>query len=612
MSDTFKGIVTADGKKRQLPYGSLLDLPSSDPSLTVEGGFADAAVVGEKNKKTDEEIASLKQDTDDRLKNNEADVLLSLQGLYSDISYKDIIVRIIEGEGIGKSGEIINWTNCSRTDLIPVIPGRSYKVSCRGLSQYMAVAYFSSSITQKGTFVSAPLSDGIYIDRVITIPEGVYGMILSMAQTSTYGKPCAKKSIYSGSKIEETREELESKIEKIREEFSSKVETETEAYLTPEKIYEERDLYIVTDQGRVFLRTNINAKVFAYKIKKGSTYKITASAQKNGGMIATANTLLPTPVSTWDSYENYIEYKLATTNSIENITFTASSDCYIYINTIHASITSDNACFGKKIVSAVEIANIVSSATSNEKWEMENLERRVYNAENKVEFAWAKFDKPYFCFIQDDLNDTVVSFINAFHNKSTKLSEAIIPSNITDAKKEVLDILVKDGGEILAHYSGNPNDDTSDDEWLTYTRDIKKMIESYGYKCRGIIRAGNTGESTKKGEKYCRKYFDYADDKMGISPQYDLPRVGIWNFATIDDFKAWIDTCANINGIHGCGFHGVAPDKDWVTPEAMGEIIDYIKNKGNCEITTYSDLFDRFGSSSFEQRILALESKLIN
>lgn len=48
MSDTFKGIITADGKKRQLPYGSILDIPKSDPSLTVEGGFADAAVVGKK------------------------------------------------------------------------------------------------------------------------------------------------------------------------------------------------------------------------------------------------------------------------------------------------------------------------------------------------------------------------------------------------------------------------------------------------------------------------------------------------------------------------------------------------------------------------------------
>lgn len=66
MADTFKGIVTADGKKRQLPYGSILDIPKSDPSLTVEGGFADAAVVGKKNKKTDETIASLKEDISDQ------------------------------------------------------------------------------------------------------------------------------------------------------------------------------------------------------------------------------------------------------------------------------------------------------------------------------------------------------------------------------------------------------------------------------------------------------------------------------------------------------------------------------------------------------------------
>ena len=62
MADTFKGIVTADGKKRQLPYRNILDIPISDPSLTVDGGFADAAAVGKKNKKTDEEIASLKED----------------------------------------------------------------------------------------------------------------------------------------------------------------------------------------------------------------------------------------------------------------------------------------------------------------------------------------------------------------------------------------------------------------------------------------------------------------------------------------------------------------------------------------------------------------------
>lgn len=62
MADTFKGIVTADGKKRQLPYRNILDIPISDPSLTVDGGFADAAAVGKKIKKTDDDVASLKED----------------------------------------------------------------------------------------------------------------------------------------------------------------------------------------------------------------------------------------------------------------------------------------------------------------------------------------------------------------------------------------------------------------------------------------------------------------------------------------------------------------------------------------------------------------------
>lgn len=95
MADTFKGIVTADGKKRQLPYGSILDIPKSDPSLTVEGGFADAAVVGKKNKKTDEEITSLKEDlgnlsSDDGIKSNMID------GSFTGYSEKNIETNYTE------------------------------------------------------------------------------------------------------------------------------------------------------------------------------------------------------------------------------------------------------------------------------------------------------------------------------------------------------------------------------------------------------------------------------------------------------------------------------------------------------------------------------------
>ena len=62
MTDTFKGIITSDGKKRQLPYGSVLETPVSDETLSVDGGFADAKVTGDKFKEVKVETDSLKSD----------------------------------------------------------------------------------------------------------------------------------------------------------------------------------------------------------------------------------------------------------------------------------------------------------------------------------------------------------------------------------------------------------------------------------------------------------------------------------------------------------------------------------------------------------------------
>ena len=61
MTDTFRGIITADGKKRQLPYGSVLDKPASDETLSIQGAFADSKVVGDKFKKVKTEADSLKE-----------------------------------------------------------------------------------------------------------------------------------------------------------------------------------------------------------------------------------------------------------------------------------------------------------------------------------------------------------------------------------------------------------------------------------------------------------------------------------------------------------------------------------------------------------------------
>lgn len=67
MADTFRGIITADGKKRQLSYGSVLEAPVSDETLSIQGGFADAKVVGDNFKKTKAETDSLKEDLNNKI-----------------------------------------------------------------------------------------------------------------------------------------------------------------------------------------------------------------------------------------------------------------------------------------------------------------------------------------------------------------------------------------------------------------------------------------------------------------------------------------------------------------------------------------------------------------
>lgn len=67
MADTFKGIITADGKKRQLPYGSVLETPVPDETLSIQGAFADSKAVGDKFKQVKTETNSLKEDLSNKI-----------------------------------------------------------------------------------------------------------------------------------------------------------------------------------------------------------------------------------------------------------------------------------------------------------------------------------------------------------------------------------------------------------------------------------------------------------------------------------------------------------------------------------------------------------------
>lgn len=99
MADTFKGIITADGKKRQLPYGAVLETPISDTTLSEEGGFADAKAVGDKFAKVDSETASLKEDIE-YFQDDVTKAFNATENLYNPHSFtnkKGIALTIADG-----------------------------------------------------------------------------------------------------------------------------------------------------------------------------------------------------------------------------------------------------------------------------------------------------------------------------------------------------------------------------------------------------------------------------------------------------------------------------------------------------------------------------------
>lgn len=270
--------------------------------------------------------------------------------------------------------------------------------------------------------------------------------------------------------------------------------------------------------------------------------------------------------------------------------------------------------------------NNVKMYQSDQDFETKNLVRRCRNLEKNYEFTWDDFDKSYFAFVIDDCNSFTPTCYDTFHSLNVPLGVACIvehldriyPTSNNRTIKDILDLVVNDGGEILAHYSGNLADPgtsgdylTSDEDWKVRTRDVKKILEEQGFNVRGLILADSSKRQTNKGEEYCSKYFDYSDN-VGKSNQYKLGKrkffIGV---NTLEDMKAWIDVSCQTPGFYPLCLHGNRVDEPLSTVENLTEIINYIKSKGDnvAVISTYSDVFDNFGTTILEKRLSALENR---
>ena len=269
---------------------------------------------------------------------------------------------------------------------------------------------------------------------------------------------------------------------------------------------------------------------------------------------------------------------------------------------------------GQEVIDIKKNVNKIKEDIKNLSIDM--LQFEIYNLKNRCtkydnfEFTWKTMDKSYFAITIDDSNEYLAGFYDVAHSKNIPISTCCIHTRLNNKEKngnrtirEINNLIVADGGEILAHYSGSPNDNTSNEEWLTYTRDVKKALTKEGWKIRGLIRADSTQANSNKGEEMCKQYFDYSDS-MGTSNQYKLGlRKFLIGINSLNEFKSWIDTCCQSTGFYVICVHGGRSDEPLATNENIGLIIDYIKSKNNTQFTTYSKMFDKFGYTTIEKKL---------
>ena len=251
---------------------------------------------------------------------------------------------------------------------------------------------------------------------------------------------------------------------------------------------------------------------------------------------------------------------------------------------------------------------IIALETGRADEQLETL-RRLENLESLFTFRWKPFDKAYYCFINDDAKKWLHVAYDVFHAHNAPLGAAVIADNMefhNDTEtpndrtiKDTLDLIVADGGEVLVHYAGNLlSTDTFETWYNKVIRDAKRVIESYGFKTRGLILADASSRNSAIGEEICERFFDYADN-VGTKPQYKIVRKQFADNTSVAAVKQYIDNTVGTPGIYPIMMHGTSSEP-WASVSGLDEILTYIEGKGSAAaISTYSAVFDEFGTNGF-------------
>lgn len=255
-------------------------------------------------------------------------------------------------------------------------------------------------------------------------------------------------------------------------------------------------------------------------------------------------------------------------------------------------------------------------------YEIENIYEILRKEELKNDIVYKDFDKAYFVLTIDDANKYLPLMYNVCHELGVPLCPAIIPSNLetvhdtADGKtvKEICDLIVADGGEILSHSGKYITEDSTYDDYVEVFRNTKKALEQAGYTVRGIVTAGGEDylRNDIKLDKWARKYYDYADQSgLKTSIPYSQDRTWFHDWSTLENVKSLINSKVTSKSFVVSAMHGTDDASDLEYIDNFKQIIQYILSLGNdkAEIVTWSYVYDKFGITALEKRITALENK---
>ncbi len=223
-----------------------------------------------------------------------------------------------------------------------------------------------------------------------------------------------------------------------------------------------------------------------------------------------------------------------------------------------------------------------------------------------------EFDKAYITFVDEGANADMDRIADLFISENVPLclatySENLLntASNATETRLDAALRIQRAGGEILSkNYEVATADKLNEPEFMyEYFAVSGQKLTDMGLDVKGILLTGGNGQvmGSPASAKWAYSTYDYSDlfgePYDGIeglsSVYYRWGGPGLYEFNDdIEEIKSYIDQLILNNSWAVLSFQGLSD----ISAETFGEVLDYIKSKGDdaIEVVTYSMMYERF------------------